>query len=451
MRILIFLIIFFQTSMISSGQSTYPKKIIQFGWDYPTIKSLKKNISEVEKQPFDGVAFSFDFKIFDLFDTTVYPVKLFQFDELKELKWTSFTDNFIRVRAQSANGAQWLDDHSWKNIEENLKNISKAVAISGAKGIFFDPEYYLADAQSNPWTFDETKYPSRSFEEIGNYVRNRGRQFIEAITFYKDDTKIFSLWLLSLVYKQQETRPLEKTGMALYPFFVEGMLEGKKKETEIIDANELGYYYKYASQFIESGMQIKQWGMSFMPEKLKPVYSQITVSQPVYYDGIFATAPQFEKGYNYNQKIDWLRENLYNAMKTSDEYVWIYNQRINWYNNTVDSNLLKVVREVRSKVRKEFKTTNQIKGASYQYDFLAKTFDEYNLFSYQYNKKTRQLVVSFHTNNIKELQIYQNSFLIKTVKTPPKNLKINLREFTGGNLILISNTVDNKSSVAFVN
>src|SRR5665213_3065098 len=74
------------------------KKIIEFGWDYPTITFLKNNAAKMQKTPFDGVCFSLDFDIYNAFDTTLYPDSKFQYNDLGAIQWGKFTDNFLLIR-----------------------------------------------------------------------------------------------------------------------------------------------------------------------------------------------------------------------------------------------------------------------------------------------------------------------------------------------------------------
>lgn len=237
---LVFVSFFFISSLsyLFAQDKLNKKKLIEFGWDYPNVTYLKTNIAAMEKTPFDGVVFSFDFTIYNAFDTTQYADSKFQYDDLPKIQWKKFTDNFLFVRGASYNGARWLDDESWDKIELNLKKISKALAISNAQGIAFDPEFYFNNPDLNPWVYKPSLYNNLSYEEVGAYVRKRGKQFIKTLQTNKPDLKILCFWLLGLVVDQNKSQPIEETGMALYPFFVEGMLDGKNKTSEIIDGNE---------------------------------------------------------------------------------------------------------------------------------------------------------------------------------------------------------------------
>lgn len=449
---LLAVIIFFCGIQLTNAQNSYPKKVIQFGWDYPTISFILKNQAKMEERPFDGVAFSFDFRIYDLFDTTLYPEKIFQFDDLKKFHWNKFTDNFIRVRAESLNGPQWLNDQGWENIVHNVRNISKAISISGSKGIFFDPEYYYHHLpQKNTWIYDSTLYPGMTYDEVGSYVEKRGKQFIRALEYYKQDPKLLSFWMLSLVTLQARTKLLTQTGMALFPFFVQGMMSGKNKYTTIIDGNELGFSYRNPYQFILSGEEIIDWGTRFMPDSLKAVYRQTTVAQPIFYDLILGTFSQYNKGLTHAQKTAWLSENLYNAFKVSDKYVWFYNQKFDWWRGNLNNKIAKIIQEVKNKLAGEYANRDQ-PTAGQSYDVINGKLTKNDFFSFTYDPQLRKLEVTFQEDDIQRFKVFESSKNLFEIENPAKQLSLTIPTYSGlGNLILIAINKKNQYSFFFIN
>lgn len=430
------------------------KKLIEFGWDNPNVSSLKNNFIQREKTPFDGVFFSFDFDIYAAFDTTQYANSKFQYNDLSKIQWGKFTDNFLIVRGAGHTGAHWLDDASWAKISQNIKNISKVLAISKAKGIGFDPEYYFKDSTLNPWIYRPSWYNNLSYQEVGNYVRKRGKQFIQAMQTNKPDVKIFCFWLLGLVSMQNRLHPITETGMALYPFFVEGMLEGKNNSSEIIDGNESSYTYQSFVPFISAGENTRGNQSGLINKSLQPEFKKISVAQSVYFDILYAKFPKFEKGFDKQTKERWLKDNLYFALKTTDKYVWFYNEKINWWKNQVDSGLTEIINAVKDKINSELNNNSpQINGQSSILSFKKKEPDSYQGFSYDYIKSKKLLQIKLLKNDIKNLQVYQNSFLIYTVDNPAMSFNIDLnRKYNNeGNLIIMAKDSKGIYSVSFVN
>jgi hypothetical protein len=443
------LFVIFSPYLLHAQNKLDKKKLIEFGWDYPNVSFLKSNITSMEKMPFDGVVFSFDFDIYNAFDTTQFADSKFQFNDLSKIQWKKFTDNFLFVRGAGLSGPHWLDDNSWLKITRNLKNISKALAISKAKGIGFDPEFYFNNPKLNPWTYSPSLYNNLSYQEVGNYVRKRGKQFMQALQTEKPDVKILCFWLLGLVSDQTQSLPIDQTGMALYPFFVEGMLEGKNKSSEIIDGNESSYWYKTPESFVTSGEYLRDNGSKLIKKSLQSKFKEVSLAQSVYFDGIYGKLPGTEKHFDKQSKEQWLGENLYNAYKTTDKYVWLYGERVNWWKAGGDSVAAAIIKNVQQQINADWNNKNSIlsetsiqwgKGNNQGYD-------------YSYSKSNHILTVKLLDKNFKIFQVYNNSRLIYELKDPQKNLTINLNEiyYQKGNLILLAINSNKITSVAYVN
>ena len=437
------------------------KKLIEFGWDYPKISYLKNNLQSMQKTPFDGVVFSFDFDIYNAFDNAKHTDSDFQYHELAKLNWGNFTDNFLLIRGAGYSGAHWLDDVSWTQIIKNLKKVSRALAISKAKGIGFDPEYYYSDSTLNPWVYRASWYHNLTYEELGIYVRKRGKQFIQALQSSKPDVKILCFWLLGLINMQSKTQPVLETSMALYPFFVEGMLEGQNKYSEIIDGNEISYGYEKPQQFIESGYFQRKEGSKFITPSLQKKFKKISMAEAVYFDLIYGTTPVYNKGYSQQTKEQWLRNNLYAAFKSTDKYVWFYNERVNWWSNAIDTGVADIIQSVKKEINKESENrSDTITGKSspsllnrLSSDLKTTESTENIQFYFSFSKKKKILQIAFLSKETKEVQLYLNSRLIYNVKNPAQNMRIDLAGKYGDqeNLIILSKDQNGNVSIAYVN
>ncbi len=446
----LFSLIIFCPYLLFAQNKIIQKKLIEFGWDYPTISFLKNGINEMQIAPFDGIVFSFDFDIYKAFDTRQLADSIFHYKYLSEIPWQKFTDNFLLVRGASYTGAHWLDDKSWTKIIENLKKVSKALRLSSAKGIGFDPEYYYNDSTLNPWVYNSSWYNNLSYQEVGNYVRKRGKQFMQSLQTYKPDVKILCFWLLDLADMQSKTQPISKTGMALYPFFVEGMLEGKNKTSEIIDGNESSYWYQKPENYIMAGEYLKENGSKLITYS-KAKFKEVSLAQAIYFDWIYAKLPLFDKGFSKQTKEGLLRNNLYFALKTTDKYVWFYNERINWWKAEVDPGVLEIIKQVKKKIKaEENNINNQISGNSLVFDFKKKGFETYQGFSYNYEKNKNIIAIKLLNKDIKRLQVYNNSKLIYTFDNPSLNFTINLNN-NKETFIIMSEDNSGITSIAFIN
>lgn len=447
-------LLMFLTHSFSRGQGTGEKKLIEFGWDYPNVSFLKANISRMEEAPFDGVVFAFDFDIYNAFDTTQYPDSKFQYNDLSQIQWKKFSDNFLLVRGASYTGAHWLDDAGWSKIIENLKKVSLAVKMSKAKGIGFDAEYYYKDPMLNPWLYKPSLYNNLSYEKVGKVVRERGKQFMQALETSKPDIKILSFWLLLLPYFQSVKQPIAETGMALYPFFVEGMLEGKNNTSEIIDGNENSYGFQNAETYITSSVNLRDIGSRMIDNSFIPEFDKVSYAQAIFFDQLYGKTPIYEKGFDNNAKAKWLAYNLYNAYKTTDEYVWFYNERINWWKGDVDAGVAQIIKDVQKKINIEQNNkSDQISGTSLLYDFYPKEPDYDPGFSFDYTRSKNILQIKLLNSNIKRLQIFNNSRLIVDLKDPSTSSTVSLyKKYShDGNLIILCTDSKGQYSVAYVN
>ncbi len=437
------------------AQETPPeKKLIEIGWDSPKLSFLVANIREMENQPFDGVVFRFDEGIYNAFDTFRHPDSHFHFDELKKIKWKRFTDNFLSIWASSPVGPRWQDDKSWKVVTQNLEKISLAVKVSGSKGICFDPEYYYENPDLNPWIYKASLYNNLTYTEVGVIVRKRGNQFMKALQKHKPDIKILSLWLLGLVIAQHKAEPIEQTGMALLPFFIEGLLEAKNSTSEIIDGNETSYWYSWPADFILAGEQLREDGSKLITPALREKYRSVSLAQSIYLDGLYATNPAAERGLDMSTKERWLTDNLYHTYKTSDKYIWFYTEKSNWWEDKVDPGVKKIINDTRKKIKLEQKTGNYFaSGKSRVFDVTVKLPEQKNAFDYVYDAANNSLVIKNIEAAVKSITVFQDSRPIHVVKTMAKTVNISLKGKYSkkGSLIIIGENRGGKTFVSYVN
>lgn len=445
------LIIYFSLKPLYA-QKINDKKLIEFGWDYPDVDYLKANIHEMEKNsPFDGVVFSFHTPPYYAFDTAQSTTDYFEFNDLSKIEWNKFTDNFISIRGVGKSGPHWTDDDGWLKIVDNLTRISKAIEISKAKGIGFDPEFYLENEQLNPWIYNKQLYPQLSYQQVGEYVKRRGIQFIQALQTYKPDMKILCFWLWGLVAEQNKTQPLINTRMALYPFFIEGMLEGKNNESELIDGNETAYWYSNSKDFITSGEEQRANAKKFLPAFLWPKIDKVTFAQPIFYDGIFALKPIFDKGNDKATQNRWFRNNLYYALKTTDRYVWFYSEQLNWWKKP-DAVLANIILDVKNKANNNIQNIQEKKSGYSSLETLSGDGQSDAGFTFSYSVQKRTLFISNLKKETKTLNIYINSRLIRSVNDPQSSTSFTFnKQQSKKNIIVVAKDNNDHYSIAFIN
>lgn len=321
------------------------KKLIQYGWDYRTPDYIRTNIREMEKRPFDGIIFRLKGHT-RLFDEKPWDEETESFkkilDDCKNIQWDKFTDNFIIINASVSPNMDWFDDSHWKATQHNLKIILNAAVAARARGLVFDPETY----ESSPWSYwTQPRAKEKTFEEYQAKARERGAEITQIIQREMPEALIQTFYGFSLFESiaddpdpaRRKSR-LAKHPYGIYQAFLNGMLDAADSGLTFADGNEYSYYYRSPSEFFESYWGIKQRFLSLVaPENRQKYQEKMKVSQALYPDYIFgqgswkdkrlSPAPQLSS----EDRVRWFEHNVYYGLKTADEFVWMYNENINWW------------------------------------------------------------------------------------------------------------------------
>jgi hypothetical protein len=314
------------------------KKIVEYGWDVPYPDFVRDNLRDMEKRPFDGLIFrtkGFD-HVFDVRPWSRAELQP-QLDTLAQIHWRKFTDNFLTLYAANRWKMDWFDDNQWQTIRENMKLFSLAVQTARCVGVCFDPEPY----GQNPWAYPGP-YQDKSFDEVAEKVRQRGRQFLGALQAHQTEPKVLSFFLMALFRNVVDepdpavrVRKLQKSSYALLPAFVIGMLEGAGPGTRLIDGNESAYYHESPREFYQDYHLIRQRALALVPGPLRPKYNaQVQAGMALYIDQTLARRVDRKVTSSFltpGQRLQFFEHNVYYALTTSDEYVWCYSERMNWW------------------------------------------------------------------------------------------------------------------------
>jgi len=437
-------------------------KLIEFGWDYPDVTYLSDRLDSMQNTPFDGICFSFQRKIMEAFDSSEKTDSYFQFEKLNSLKWGKYTDNFIILRGFSKTGGNWFNDEAWENISENMVNLSGAMQMKNIKGILFDPEYYYENKLFNPWTFSAEQYPGKSFQQVQNQVKERGKQFITSLQKRSKSFTFISIWIASLVAHEKKYTPIDKTRQALLMSFFEGILEGKNKNVIITDGNEYGYWNTKPSQFLEAKSLLRNTMQELLHSaKSKKEAEKIQIAQPVYYDGLMGTNIPIGKDLERNIKWKWLNANLKYAIASSDRYMWFYSERNNWWNNTVNDTLLTMLQKDKGLITgrnskqdtsltslfiKRISCNAANNGNGYYIDTTE--LNNEPAFNYSWNQKLKEITLDFRKKMPLSTFIYIDNNLQKQIKPSGLNVEISVPDFSKGSLIVINKYKDEMESSA---
>jgi len=313
--------------------STKGKKLIEYGWDCPNTAFLRKNIRQMEKRPFDGVIFQVanqdPNKLFGnkslgwgTFGKYRFQPEDYQraIEDLKATKFEKFTDNFVQVISMP--GIDWFDSE-WESVCHNIKVLARIAKAGGCAGLMFDPEEY---GSLKIWTYhnlsDELK-KAHTEAQYRDQAKKRGEEFMRAIN--SEYPGITILCLLGPSFDR------ENEDYGLLPAFYEGMCREADPNSRIIDGYEQAYHFKQEADF--------RFGRKVMKEEARKFFSDSSL-----YDkfirpgfGLFLDAKSRENGWhpdepekNFFTAEQWEKSvNL--ALLYSDEYVWIYSERLSWW------------------------------------------------------------------------------------------------------------------------
>jgi len=343
-----------------NGPAALEKKLVEYGWDVPTPDYIRANIREMEKKPFDGVVFRLKGggNVLDPkpLDAAHYAE---DYDNVSNIAWEKFTDNFVIMWAASEQ--DWFNNEEWKVIEANTGLVARAARLGRCAGICFDPEPY----GKNPWNYAEVAHKdTKSFDEYRVQVRARGAQFMRALQREFPNPQILSLYQFALFGEMctpmdpaERAKKLEAHPYALYPAFLNGMLEAADPRATLTDGNENAYYYESPAPYYEAYHRMSQEVLYLVDQSLWPAYrehglpgSALYVDQ---YFGLRAGTPTLGNKMTPEERSKWFEHNVYHALQSTGRYVWCYSERMNWWTNTdVPPGAVEAVQSAREKLRK---------------------------------------------------------------------------------------------------
>jgi|GEM_PF-7038186 len=322
------------------------KKLIEYGWDVPTPQYVRDHIGEMEKRPFEGIMFRLPNgggKVFDINNWEKNKAKLKdQIAIASAIKWHRFTDNFLSMYAAST--MDWYSDSDWEKVLSAVKFNAQVARAAGCAGVLFDPEPY----GTNPWNYpkqqDRNKY---SYAQYSTKVYQRGQQFMKALQEQIPHVKVLMFHQYQMLYavshnpdQAVRTSTLASANYGLYLPFLNGMLSVINQDAQMIDGNEGSYYYRKPAQFYEAFWQMREGAKINVPKSLWNKYdTNERAAQALYVDRLFSLRPdtfgyQISAGMTPEERAQWFGQNTYYALKTSQEYVWLYSEKMNWWTNT---------------------------------------------------------------------------------------------------------------------
>lgn len=326
------------------------KKLIQYGWGVPYTNFVRENVDEMEKNfPFfDGIVIRLrgGWKNYPahIFRKSAANLQEYEDDiaNLRATKFKKFADNFALVWGTAEKGWDWFNENDWKAAEQNVSLIAHVAKVGGLVGICFDPEPY----GENPWHYPSLpNTKTKSFSDYYARVRECGSRFMQALQAEFPNLRILTFFwgsifgdIVDISDPKERMERLSKHGYGLLPAFLNGMLDAISGKTTIIDGNEAAYYYHAPEQYFRAYHLMRQRALSLIsPENREKYTLHVQAGFALYMDFYFGLVP-FERAWGRlshyltpEERARWFEHNVYWALYTTDEYVWCYSERLDWW------------------------------------------------------------------------------------------------------------------------
>jgi hypothetical protein len=286
-------------------------------------------------RPFDGIIFKANWPLKYpmgsdgiiehgiFYPNTILPDSM-GFDDLTKINWgNNLTDNFLWSWV-GIDPIDWYDSVVWKKIIANARLISLQMVASKAKGLFFDTEDY--SPVPTPWTYTPALAAGHTFAEVSLKVRQRGKEFIEALQYYKDDVKLMgsALWMQAVWSAAGNINNLSTSTYGLLKAFSDGLLDGASGKSKIIEGNEISYAWANTINWITYyDVVTKQY--PFMDASLlAKSKTHYQVGASTWYEGVVGNPPPT----NNDIAAKKLEHNIFQSLFNSDEYGLFYSEQL---------------------------------------------------------------------------------------------------------------------------
>ena len=318
---------------------------------------VKDNISAMEsRHPYlDGVAASmngnFSKNYLMLRGDKRWTEDDVQLSTVSQINWGKYTDNFVILYFGDSLDINFFNNNKWSTIIYNAGMVSKMLKAGQFKGVFLDNENYFEG--SHGWKYDSSWYPGYTFEQVKVKCRERGKEFMQALL-----SKVTNpLVVLDFIWfgDHWNNYDLNSGRQILWLAFKDGMLEAARDGDILVEGNELAYYYQETTMFTDIYNEFRlnkfpKYGAGDLQEKYK---NQVQIGHGLYpslYYGLFRWSHKFT-----NEEQDyWWKSQLYDALLTSDKYVWIWSEKWDWFGDgttlKLTPNFASIVGDVKSKI-----------------------------------------------------------------------------------------------------
>lgn len=334
------------SAVLRGAQVGGPRKLLNAGWDRPGPAFLRHNSERMAEAPFDGVVFNLwevkpDHRhgnVWQLFEHEDKPgFRLADVDpaDFEPIRWSPLTDNFLAAKpcAWHQTGLDLFSDDEWAAACQRIRLLGEVLRASGARGIWFDME-----TAGHGWAHDPRL---GSFDEVAAQARRRGADFMTALQAEKSDVVVLFTYLVATRYEIERLEHPETSRSAMLPHFAAGMIEAKSPQAQIIDGSDTDYLNHSTRQFAHSRQLAEHTWSAFCQDHAVSGADQLGFGGAAYADAVSGVNSTFaEQQLGFYQRVsqdrsfteNWLRHNVYHALMKADEFAWLWNEKMSWWN-----------------------------------------------------------------------------------------------------------------------
>ncbi len=334
------------------------KKLLYFGWGAATPKAIAENLADIEATtPFDGIGITIvesrivDGKKVSYESQRIYKNEAWKYEYfaesiayLRSLKPKRLTHNFIRTSTRTG-PHDWFSDSYWANVCNNFALMARIAKETGMKGLCLD----LEDYKDTGHLFAYSPDMGASYADAKLKARQRGREWIDAIGKEYPDITLFSFFLVSLAYPMSDdVSEIGSRSCALFPAWLNGVYDGLLPEMTMVDGHENMFYRSGDFERImhSTGYFRTNFRQIFAPENLRKALAQTQMAPAIYMDAFFPRDLN-DPNNKWNiypgltdigERLRRLQGVLTHCMTVADEYVWTWNERVQWWpKNNLDA------------------------------------------------------------------------------------------------------------------
>ncbi|MEN6400371.1 MAG: hypothetical protein ABFD94_00360 [Armatimonadia bacterium] len=315
------------------------KKLIEWGWDEPGPAFMRANAADMDRLGFDGLIFHADAvrdgKAMN-FTWECWSAKEFRYADLQQsvenlraCKFKRLTELFLRFNVCPGN-VDWFDDAGMATVMNNARLAARVAREGGCRGFMFDVEMYGEPLFSYQALI---KKNDRPFAEYEAKVRQRGREFMQAVNCEYPDITMLMTYAYSITgFKGDRS----KAQYGLLKNFLDGMLEAAAPKTVIVDGWEGAYSYRKHSQFVAARKMVREQMLEVtaVPGKYR---QHMRVAFGIWMDmdfrryGWHTNAEDFDANYFMPEEFEY---SVFSGLHATDKYVWIYTEKPLWWTHT---------------------------------------------------------------------------------------------------------------------